>query len=103
MTTDLDGIVTSWSVGSTSIFGFSSDEMVGRNNDVLFTPEDNAGKIPEREREVAAQQGRAADFRWHMRNGGTRFWADGVLTPIRDDRDELIGFLKILRDITDQK
>ncbi len=103
MTTDLDGTVTSWGAGATTIFGFSTDEMIGSNITVVFTPEDIAADVPQRERDVAARSGRAVDCRWHARKSGSRFWADGILTPIRDYTDQVVGFLKILRDVTDQK
>jgi diguanylate cyclase (GGDEF)-like protein/PAS domain S-box-containing protein len=103
MTTNLDGTVTSWGAGATSIFGFSADEMIGSNIAAVFTPEDIAAEVPQREREVATRSGRAVDFRWHTRKSGSRFWADGILTPIRDYTDQVVGYLKILRDITDQK
>lgn len=103
MTFDPDGRVTSWSAGAAALFGYTAEEITGAPSATMFTPEDIAKNEPQKERETAARDARAADYRWHTRKDGSRFWADGVLTPIRNADNELIGYLKILRDITDRK
>jgi diguanylate cyclase (GGDEF)-like protein/PAS domain S-box-containing protein len=103
MTLGLDGRVTSWSAGAAALFGYTAEEIMGAPATSLFIPEDVANNEPQKEIETAARHSRAADFRWHVRKDGSRFWADGVLTPIRNGDDELIGYLKILRDITERK
>lgn len=95
--------VTSWNVGAERIMGFSANEMIGCKADTFFTPEDCQNNIPESECNTALLRGRAADYRWHMKKDGSRFWADGVLTPIYDDLKQHVGFLKIMRDITEKK
>ena len=102
-TVDVDGIVSSWNSGAEIILGFSELEMVGADPFLIFTPEDRASGEAALEMNTAAATGRAADYRWHLRKNGERFWADGVLTPICNDVNEVIGYLKILRDITDRK
>ena len=77
--------------------------MLGHDSLQIFTPEDRAMGQAEREMQTAALTGRAADYRWHLRKDGARFWADGVMTPIRDADNSIIGFLKILQDITARK
>ena len=103
ITLDVDGIVSSWNVGAELIFGYSTLEIVGTDLSQIFTPEDRASGEAVIERQVATATGRAIDYRWHMRKDGSRFWADGVLTPIRHSNADIIGFLKILRDITEKK
>jgi diguanylate cyclase (GGDEF)-like protein/PAS domain S-box-containing protein len=103
MTLGPDGRVTSWSAGAEAMFGYTADEIMGAPSAKTFTPEDVAKNEPQKEIAAAAQFSRAADYRWHVRKDGSRFWADGVLTPIRNGDDELIGYLKILRDITERK
>jgi PAS domain S-box-containing protein len=98
-TTDLDGIVTSWNTGARRLFGYSDDEILGINDDVTFTPEDQAISAPTGERCQALAEGRALDDRWHMRKDGSRFWASGLLMPLRNPFD---GFVKITRDRTEQ-
>jgi diguanylate cyclase (GGDEF)-like protein/PAS domain S-box-containing protein len=103
MTLGVDGRITSWSAGATALFGYAGEEIMGAPSSSTFTPEDIAKNEPQKEIETAARYSRAADYRWHVRKDGSRFWADGVLTPIRNSDDELIGYLKILRDITERK
>jgi diguanylate cyclase (GGDEF)-like protein len=57
----------------------------------------------EQEMTTASASGRATDYRWHLRKDGSRFWADGMMTPIRSDGKEVIGYLKILQDFTERK
>ncbi|HEY0366019.1 MAG TPA: ATP-binding protein, partial [Pyrinomonadaceae bacterium] len=68
----------------------------------FFTPEDRAKGIPSKELETAAKLGRAEDERWHVRRNGVRFWASGVVTPVRDEAGKLIGFSKVMRDMTER-
>ena len=103
ITYDKNRVVTSWNVGAQHIIGYSSDEMLGHSADRIFVQQDRDNRIPESETIKALQQGRAADYRWHMRKDGTLFWADGVVTPMFDDNHQHIGYLKILRDITSRK
>jgi len=97
-TTDQTGTASSWNVGAERLFGFAEAEMVGHDADVVFTSEDRAAGIPARERSRASQDGRALDERWHQRRDGSRFWASGLLMPLRDGT----GYVKIVRDRTEQ-
>jgi PAS domain S-box-containing protein len=97
-TVDADGVVTSWNVGAERLFGYSEAEIVGRSADVIFVPEERATGAAEKERSTAKAEGRAADDRWHQRRDGSRFWASGLLMPLRRDT----GFFKIARDRTEQ-
>lgn len=103
ITTDPQTIITSWSAGARQIFGYDSTEVLGTSNEIGFTEEDVKSGQPFIEMRVAAEQGRAADYRWHVRKDGSLFWADGVLTPILDARGDIVGYLKVLRDITERK
>jgi len=101
--TDVDRIVTEWEGGAAAITGWSPDDMRGRGADLLFTPEDVAHGQPELEARRALEQGRAEDRRWHLRRDGTRFFADGVMVPLRDEAGVHAGFAKIIRDATAEK
>ncbi|HKV36775.1 MAG TPA: PAS domain S-box protein [Pyrinomonadaceae bacterium] len=100
--TDADGIVTNWNVGAQHILGYTEEEIVGKNAAKLFTREDRSKLVPEKELETAAIAGRAEDERWHLRRDGSRFWASGVVTPVRDQSGKLIGFSKVMRDMTER-
>ncbi|HEX9962648.1 MAG TPA: PAS domain S-box protein, partial [Pyrinomonadaceae bacterium] len=100
---NLEGRILSWNQGARLIFGYGKDEIVGQDFIILFTPEDRAENIHERELEKAAETGRAEDTRWHLRKDASRFFAQGVTTALRDDDGKLIGFAKIARDDTPRR
>src|SRR5678815_1083011 len=97
-----DGLVTNWNVGAQHILGYTEAEIIGKDASKFFTPEDRARGVPSKELATAALLGRAEDERWHMRRDGSRFWASGVVTPVRDGTDNLIGFSKVMRDMTER-
>lgn len=99
---DTAGMISVWSAGAQRVFGWSEDEMLGRNADCIFTEEDRAAGAPQRERATALASGCASDERWHLRRDGQRFWASGELTPLHGDDGAVIGFVKVLRDRTEQ-
>ena len=101
--TDLAGLVTTWNTGAEHILGWSAEEMIGHTVDRFFTPEDRAAGISALEMHSALTEGRGTDERWHLRKGGERFWASGEMMPLRNEESEVVGFLKILRDRTEQR
>jgi two-component system CheB/CheR fusion protein len=101
ITTNAEGLITSWNRGARRIFGYSEEEMLQQPIAAIFTPEDQAHGIPEREMRTATQKGRAEDERWHLRKDGSRFYCSGVTTPIEEGEGG--GFAKIARDMTGTK
>jgi PAS domain S-box-containing protein len=100
---DPNGRIADWNTGAERLFGYQEEEIVGEQSSLLFTPEDRRRGVPEEELRKAAAEGRAEHERWHVRKDGTRFWASGVMTPIRDETGNLRGFAKVARDITKRK
>ncbi len=100
-TTDHAGRVTSWNGGAQRVLGFPAEEILGRPSEVIFTPDDRAARRPAEEMRCALADGAASDERWHLRRDGSRFWAAGMLYPLRGEGGAVRGFLKILRDRTD--
>ena len=100
---DVDATVLSWNNGAESILGFQEGEIIGRNFAVIFTAEDRAAGVPEKELEKARATGRADDVRWHLRKDGSLVFANGVTTALKDGSGALLGFAKIFRDDTDRK
>ncbi len=92
-----DNLVESWNSGAERVFGWKESEIIGQSGAVLFTPEDRAAGIPEKEKQTAAKKGRAEDERWHIRKDGTRFFASGVMMRLNEGAE---GFVKIARDQT---
>jgi PAS domain S-box-containing protein len=101
ITTDMDGLITSWNRGACTILGWEEAEVTGKPMALIFLPEDRAANMPEMERRKALSTGRAVDERWHVKRDGSLFWAAGELTPLRNG--SLHGYLKILRDHTEQR
>ncbi|WP_412759766.1 GAF domain-containing protein [Methylorubrum subtropicum] len=103
VTTDLDGDVTGWNAGAETILGWTETEALGRHADLFFTPEDRADDIPESEMRAAREEGRGNDERWHLRKDGSRFWAMGEMMPLTAEDGGHVGYLKILRDRTEER
>ena len=103
ITMDTDGRINSWNVEAERILGYSESEILGQPFSLIFTIEDRQAGIPEEELRLAREHGRAEDERWHVRKGGERFWALGIVTPTQDSGGTHTGFSKILRDMTDRK
>ncbi|ANK88316.1 regulator [Rhizobium anhuiense] len=100
---DLDSRVITWNEGARRILGWDETEIVGHPVAVIFTEEDRAAGIPQREMTAALTQGHGDDERWHLRKDGSLFWASGQMMALRSDDGELEGFVKILRDRTEQR
>lgn len=102
--TDTEGRGVSWNTGVKRVLGFDEPEFIGQNVlDSIFTPEDIASGIPQSEFDQATANGRASNDRWMMRKDGARFWAAGITTALRDESGRLIGYMKVMRDQTEQK
>lgn len=100
---DREGRIVHWNAGATRTTGYEEQDVLGKRFNILFTPEQIADGTPDRELRVAEETGRAEDERWHMRKDGSRFWAFGIVVPLRATDGSLLGFGKILRDRTDVK
>jgi PAS domain S-box-containing protein len=104
ITTDREGLVTSWSEGACRILGWTEADMLGVTLDQLFTEEDRRRNQLGREMRDALSHGRGGgEEGWRLRKDGTRFWASGAMTPIRNRDGEVTGFVKILRDRSSQR
>ena len=100
---DPEGRISSWNPGAERVFGYKQDEIVGQPLARIFTPEDIEAGEPGQELQTATTSNRSEDERWQVRKDGGRFWAQGVLTALRDEQGNLRGFAKVLRDRTDMK
>lgn len=101
--TDLTGQVTTWNEGARRILGWTEAEMLGQTLERVFTPEDRELGRLEKEMQDALGQGRGNGERWHVRKGGERFWAVGEMTPLLDEEQTAVGFVKVLRDQSVQR
>ncbi|MDB5758516.1 MAG: hybrid sensor histidine kinase/response regulator [Burkholderia sp.] len=100
--TDLQGHVTFWNEGASRVLGWSEADMLGQESACIFTPEDLAQQHPAVEMQLALEYGHASDERWHVGRDGRRIWASGQLTQLKSASGEAIGFVRMLRDQTEQ-
>ena len=97
------GLVATWNEGAESIKGYSAAEIVGQHFSKFYTPEDVALGIPVQELKTAEEQGSSEQEGWRVRKDGSRFWANVVITGLRDKSGQLRGFGEVTRDITSRK
>ena len=100
---DPAGYIASWNVGAKRIKGYEAEEIIGRHFSVFYTEEAIAIKHPEHELDVAMREGRFEEESWRVRKDGSMFWANVVITAVRDEHGELIGFAKVTRDLTERR
>jgi PAS domain S-box-containing protein len=100
---DATGHIATWNPGAEHLKGYSADEAIGQHFSLFYTDEDRATGHPAFELEVATQVGRYEEEGWRVRKDGTRFWANIVLSAVRDPGGTLIGFAKVTRDLTDRR
>ena len=100
---DPEGRVRTWNPGAECIAGYRFDEIAGQRVHVFYTAEDRASGLPDALLEQAAASGRSEDEGWRMRKDGSRFWADEVVTALRDRAGALTGYGRVTRDLTERR
>lgn len=98
-----DGRVLTWNLGAQRIKGYDADEIIGKHFSVFYTPEEREAGRPMRLLGWAAEHGRFEDEGWRVRKDGTRFWADVIVTALRDESGEPYAYAKITRDLTQRR
>ena len=97
-----DGVIVSWNPGARRLKGYEESEIIGKHFSCFFVPEDRERSRPKIALEIAAKEGRFESEGWRVRKDGSQFWALAVLDAIRDKNGELLGFVKITRDMTER-
>jgi PAS domain S-box-containing protein len=97
------GIVETWNAGAAHIKGYAADEIIGSHFSRFYPPEAINRGLPETELSGAMMQGRFEDEGWRIRKDGSRFWANVIITAVRNSSGHLIGFSKITRDLTERR
>jgi PAS domain S-box-containing protein len=98
-----EGYILTWNAGAEHFKGYRAEEIIGKHFSVFYRAEDNAAGKPAWELEVATREGRVEDEGWRLRKDGTMFWANVVITALRDPQGTLVGFAKVTRDLTERK
>jgi PAS domain S-box-containing protein len=99
---DLDGRVVTWNTGAERIKGWTADEILGKHFSTFY-PAEARDETPARLLEAARRDGRVEDEGLRVRRDGGRFWANVVITALRDEDDTLTGFSKVTRDVTERR
>jgi PAS domain S-box-containing protein len=99
---DPEGNILTWNDGAQRIKGYSANEIIGKHFSVFYTPESNAKRHPQKELEIATAKGRYEEEGWRVRKDGSLFWANVLITALFD-KDKLVGFAKVTRDLTERK
>ncbi len=100
---DPGGFVTTWNRGAQRLLGYSADEILGRHFSCFYTDSDVAASLPAEDLKLASAEGKHTGNLWRVRKGGTRFLANFVMTALRDSENNLYGFARVLRDVTEQE
>ena len=99
---DAEGRVASWNAGAQRISGYELHEIVGRHFSRFYPREDIERNKPQWELEVAAAEGRFEEEGWRLRKDGSSYWANVIITAVRDDTGRLLGYAKVVRDLTER-
>jgi formate hydrogenlyase transcriptional activator len=99
---DMEGHIVTWPAGAARMYLFSEAQAVGRHVSTLYFKDENNGFEAQRELTRAAAEGHFGNEGWHVRKDGTRFWANVITLALRDERGELQGFARIVRDFTER-
>jgi PAS domain S-box-containing protein len=100
---DPQGVVVSWNTGAQRIKQYRPEEVIGRHFSLFYPPEAVAAKWPDEELRRAARDGRFEEEGWRLRKDGTRFWANVVITALRDENGTLTGYGKVTRDLSERR
>jgi PAS domain S-box-containing protein len=100
---DPNGIVCTWNTGAEFIKGYAASEIIGSHFSRFYPPESIARRLPETELHGATLQGRFEDEGWRVRKDGSRFWANVIITAVRNPAGHLVGFSKITRDLSERR
>src|SRR5256886_8173072 len=97
------GRVATWNAAAERIQGYRAHEIMGEHFSTFYPPDDVAQGKPQWALEIAEREGRHEDEGWRVRKDGTRFWANTVISPMRDSQGGLIGYAKVTRDLTQRR
>jgi PAS domain S-box-containing protein len=100
---DPEGRVLTWNTGAERIKGYREDEIVGSHFSRFYPPEALARRLPEHELEMAERDGAFEDEGWRVRKDGSLFWANVIISAMRGDSGRLVGFAKVMRDLTQRR
>ncbi|HWQ56803.1 MAG TPA: sigma 54-interacting transcriptional regulator [Bryobacteraceae bacterium] len=99
---DREGVIVTWYSGAARVYGYSPDEAAGKHVSFLYPDEEDPGAAPQQELNRSAAEGHLGTEGWHVRNDGTRFWANAITAALRDEKGQLQGFARVVRDFSER-
>ena len=100
---DPKGYVQNWNLGAQKIKGYKAEEIIGKNFSVFYTVADQKENLPQELLKIAKEKGKAQHEGWRVRKNGKLFWANVVITAVRNKKNEIIGYSKVTHDLTERK
>lgn len=100
---DPTGHIATWNPGAQKLKGYAPQEIIGKHFSTFYPQKDIDARKPDIELEIAERDGHVEDEGWRLRKDGTRFWANVVITALRDDSGQLVGFAKVTRDLSERR
>ncbi|MCW3093103.1 MAG: sensor signal transduction histidine kinase [Ferruginibacter sp.] len=98
-----EGIIQNWNKGAENIKGYKEEEIVGKSFKVFYLEDDRKRGFPEKLLALAKEKGKAIHEGWRRRKDGSRFWGSIVITALHDAENNIVGFSKVTRDLTERK
>lgn len=98
-----DGVIEDWNKGAQKIKGYEASEIVGKSFKIFYTPEDQQSKVPDKLIASAIKNNKALNEGWRVRKDGTKFWGSISITAIKNKDNEIEGFIKVTRDLSERK
>jgi PAS domain S-box-containing protein len=98
-----EGLIDSWNAGAERLKGYRAEEILGRHFSRFYPPEEVQAGKPQTALHAALAKGRWEEAGWRVRKDGSKFWANVVITALKDEADQLLGFIKITQDVTEQR
>ena len=100
---DEHGTILNWNKGAEKIKGYQQSEVTGKHFSIFYLPEDRANDLPGKLLSEAKTTGKAVSEGWRVRKDGTKFWGSMTLTALHGEQQQVIGYSKVTRDLTDRK
>lgn len=100
---DTGGVIENWNKGAEKIKGYKADEIIGKHFSIFYTAQDKQRNLPQQLLDIARKEGSATFEGWRVRKDGTMFWGSMVLTALHDTNNNVIGYSKVTRDLTERK
>lgn len=100
---DAQGVVRTWNQGAARLKGYEASEVIGQHFSIFYPEDARAARWPDEELRIAAAAGKYEEEGWRIRKDGSRFWANVVITALRDEHGAVVGFGKVTRDLTERR